>query len=217
MHFAASIATGLYVRFVRLHVSERVQLRPAAARDDEPCDVVSAAVVAASLVAPSAWDLANRAALKDAVSIFWVVDSTTATSQYGHISAWDERCDGHEFLFEGASSFDGDLFVWDVQCDRYEAGVGRADSFNSDLSAWDVSSVTNMYRMFYLADSFTSDLSAWDVSSVTDMRYMFYEASSFTSDLSAWNVSSVTDMSGTFYFASSFNGDLSAWDVSKES
>jgi surface protein len=89
-----------------------------------------------------------------------------------------------------------------------------ASSFNGDLSSWDTSNVTDMGYMFYGASSFNGDLSAWDTSSVTFMGYMFYGASSFNGDLSDWDTSNVTNMFGMFYGASAFNGDLSSWNTS---
>jgi surface protein len=43
-----------------------------------------------------------------------------------------------------------------------------ASSFNGDISDWDVGNVTDMSYMFYDAVSFSNhDLSGWDVSQVT--------------------------------------------------
>ena len=66
----------------------------------------------------------------------------------------------------------------------------NASSFNGDLSAWDVSSVTDISAMFQWATNFNGDLSAWDVSNVTNMSYMFNYARSFNGDFSEWQFNS---------------------------
>jgi surface protein len=66
------------------------------------------------------------------------------------------------YMFEGASSFDG------------------------DISLWIVGSVTNMAYMFNWASSFDGDISLWNVGSVTNMEYMFYGASNFNQNLCSW-------------------------------
>ena len=118
------------------------------------------------------------------------------------------------WMFNGASSFNGDISEWDVSGVTDMSGMfAYATSFNGDISEWDVSGATGMSWMFSGASSFNGDLSDWDVSGVADMSGMFAGASSFNGDLSDWDVSSVTNMRGMFK-ASSFNGDISEWDVS---
>ena len=119
------------------------------------------------------------------------------------------------WMFNGASSFNGDISEWDISgvTDMFGMFVG-ATSFNGDISPWDVSGVTDMSGMFFGAHSFNGDISPWDVSGVTDMPSMFANTDSFNGDISPWDVSGVTDMSGMFGSATSFNGDISEWDVS---
>ena len=90
----------------------------------------------------------------------------------------------------------------------------KATSFNGDLSSWDVSSVTNMFGMFWDTFAFNQPLDSWDVSSVTDMHNMFFRNPVFNQPLNSWNTSSVTDMDGMFSHARSFNQPLDSWDVS---
>ncbi len=90
----------------------------------------------------------------------------------------------------------------------------KATSFNGDLSSWNVSSVTNMYGMFWDTVAFNQPLDSWDVSSVTTMHNMFFRNPVFNQPLNSWNTSSVTDMDGMFSHARSFNQPLDSWDVS---
>ena len=120
------------------------------------------------------------------------------------------------YMFDGASSFDGDLSAWDVSNINDMSYMFKdATLFNSDISTWDVSNVNDMLEMFWHAYSFDGDASNWDVSSVTTMYGMFASARSFDGDVSNWDVSHVTDMANMFNRASSFNGDVSNWDVSR--
>ena len=139
-----------------------------------------------------------------------------ATSFNGDISSWDVSSVTNMIgTFQGAASFNQDLSTWDVSSANDMRYMFRnATSFNGDLSTWDVSSAVDLTRMFQGAASFNQDLSSWDVSSVTGTAGMFYEAASFNQDLSTWDVSSVTNMVDMFRGASSFNQDLSTWDVS---
>ena len=88
-----------------------------------------------------------------------------------------------------------------------------ASSFDGDLSDWNVSSVTDMAYMFTGASSFNGDLSDWNVSSVIFMNEMFSGASSFNWPLDSWNVSSVVHMSGMFNGTTAFNQNLGAWYI----
>ena len=78
-----------------------------------------------------------------------------------------------------------------------------ATSFNGDLSAWNTSSVRDMDSMFFRATSFNSDLSSWDISSVADMNFMFQGATSFNQDLCAWGDKSFpyNNASGFFFYS----------------
>ena len=88
-----------------------------------------------------------------------------------------------------------------------------ASSFDGDLSDWNVSSVTDMAYMFTGASAFNGDISDWDVSSVTFMNEMFNGASSFNWPLNSWNVSSVVHMSGMFNGTTAFNQNLGTWYI----
>ena len=118
------------------------------------------------------------------------------------------------FMFDGATTFDGDLSSWDVSSVTNMVSMfSSATSFNQPLNSWDVSSVTLMFFMFSDASSFNQPLNAWDVSSVRNMGYTFSDASSFNQPLNSWDVSSVTRMSYMFT-NTDFNHPLNDWDVS---
>ena len=118
------------------------------------------------------------------------------------------------YMFDGASSFDGDLSGWNVSSviDMILMFNG-ASSFDQPLDSWDVSSVTAMDSMFNGASSFNRPLNSWNVSSVTFMNEMFNGASSFNRPLDSWNVSSVVHMSGMFNGTTAFNQNLGAWYI----
>ena len=137
-----------------------------------------------------------------------------ATTFNGNLSSWDvSSVTDMSYMFTSASSFNHDLSAWDVSSVTDMSGMFTAADFNQPLNTWDVSSVTYMNNMFRGASSFNHPLNTWDVSSVTDMQGMFY-AADFNHPLNTWDVSSVTDMGSMFSGASSFNGTLSDWNVS---
>ena len=119
------------------------------------------------------------------------------------------------YMFWGASKFNGNLSGWDVSSVRTMRSMFiNASSFNQDLTDWNVSGATDMHAMFKGASKFNGDVSSWNVSGVTNTRWMFRDASSFNQDLTDWNVSNVANMTGMFLNATSFNGDVSSWNVS---
>jgi hypothetical protein len=72
----------------------------------------------------------------------------------------------------------------------------RATSFNGDLSSWDVGQVEQMGGMFSRAVLFNGDLSCWDVGQVVNMNYMFRGATSFDRQLGGEWTSTVNKMNG---------------------
>ena len=97
-------------------------------------------------------------------------------------------------------------------CLPYQWMFYGATVFNGDLSRWDVSKVTDMYEVFAKATAFNGDISRWNVARVTDMSGLFWEAAAFNVDISGWDLTSVTNMEyAMFYGATSFNQDLCAW------
>ena len=166
----------------------------------------------ASSMVYNATDIPNLAGVTDMSYMF-----DGATSFNGDLSKWDvSKVTDMSAMFDGATSFNGDLSKWDVsKVTDMSAMFDGATSFNGNISSWDVSKVTDMSAMFDGATSFNGNISSWDVSKVTDMSAMFDGATSFNGDLSKWDVSKVTDMSAMFDGATSFNGNISSWDVSK--
>ncbi len=144
------------------------------------------------------------------------------------------------FLFNGASSFNGDISSWDVSSvtdmrgmffDATSFAVGldywdvsnvtdmsfmfsKATSFNGNLNSWVVNNVTTMESMFDGASAFNQNLNNWIINNVTNMVHMFRKAVSFNGDISSWNVTSVVNMRGMFAQATLFNGDINSWNVS---
>ena len=118
------------------------------------------------------------------------------------------------YMFNGASSFDGDLSDWNVSSVTNMVFMfNGASSFDQPLDSWNVSSVRGMYGMFYEATDFNQPLNNWNVSSVTFMNEMFNGASSFNRPLGSWNVSSVVSMSDMFAGVSHFNQNLGTWYI----
>ena len=118
------------------------------------------------------------------------------------------------YMFNDASSFDGDLSDWNVSSVTNMVFMfNGASSFDQPLDSWNVSSVTGMTGMFEGATSFNQPLNRWNVSSVTFMNEMFNGASSFNRPLGSWNVSSVVSMSDMFAGVSRFNQNLGTWYI----
>ena len=139
-----------------------------------------------------------------------------ASSFNGDISSWDmSSVTDMRGMFFNATAFTGELGHWNVtNVTDMSFMFSNASSFNGTLNNWDVSNVTTTEGMFDGAVSFNQDLNSWNVGNVTDMVHMFRNAASFNGDISNWNVSNVTNMRGMFARAILFNGDVSNWDVS---
>lgn len=116
------------------------------------------------------------------------------------------------YMFNGATSFNGDISGWDVGNVKYmDYMFSSASSFNQDLGNWDVGNVLDMQYMFY-DTAFNQDISAWDVSQVKNMTYMFF-STPFNQPIGNWNVSNVTSLAYMFYNCV-FNQPIGNWDVS---
>ena len=94
-------------------------------------------------------------------------------------------------------------------------GNPKAATFvGTHLSKWTTTSVTTLFRTFYLAGEMNSDLSGWNVAKVKTLWYTFDSASKFTgAGLGSWDTASVNTLGGTFYLAGEMDTDLSGWDV----
>ncbi len=142
-----------------------------------------------------------------------------ASSFNGDISAWDtSNVTSMYFMFQGASSFNQDISKWKTGNVTTIAGMFRdAASFDQPIGEWDTSNVTSMYMLFYNASSFNQDIHKWDTSNVTSMTYIFGDASNFNQPIGAWDTSNVLAMSWSFKNATAFNQDISLWDISSVS
>ena len=122
------------------------------------------------------------------------------------------------YMFEAASSFNGDISDWDVgHVTNMEGMFQNATRFNQDIGGWNTANVTNMSRMFEGAQALTElNFTNFNTSSVTDMSWMFSGTSALsTLDLSHFNTSSVTNMARMFNQASSLTSlDLRVFDTS---
>ena len=169
--------------------------------------------------------LANRAVARRLVSIDqWGTAQWTSMHEafqgasnmgYNASDAPDlSRVTDASYMFNMATSFNGDLSSWNVSSVTNMYGMfWDTFAFNQPLDSWDVSSVTTMHNMFFRNPVFNQPLNSWNTSSVTDMDGMFSHARSFNQPLDSWDVSSVTDMTGMFAFTP-FNQPLDSWDVS---
>lgn len=159
----------------------------------------------------SAVDAPNLSGVTDISFMF-----NGATSFNGNIDNWDvSNVVDMTGMFDGATSFNQPIDSWDVSNVLYMNYMfNGASAFNQPIGNWDVSNVTTMLAMFQLANSFNQPIANWNVSSVTSMSAMFQRASSFNQPIDNWDVSNVTLMTGIFNLASSFNQPIGNWDVS---
>ncbi|MEQ9299327.1 MAG: LamG-like jellyroll fold domain-containing protein, partial [Cyclobacteriaceae bacterium] len=124
------------------------------------------------------------------------------------------------FMFNKATSFDGDLSGWDVSTiTTMQSMFDEATTFNQDINGWEVTLVENFNRMFAAADNFNQPLDSWDVVGATDMSGMFAftdESFSFNQPLDGWGtkLNGLITVQGMFQQADAFNQDLNSWDVS---
>ena len=140
-----------------------------------------------------------------------------ASSFNGNISGWDtSNVKYMRYMFNFASAFNQPIGGWDTSnvTDMYMM-FSNASAFNGNIGGWDTSNVTNMSYMFASADLFNGNIGGWETSKVVNMKGMFYGASSFNQDIGGWDTLNVTDMSYMFYYALAFNQDLSGWCVTK--
>ena len=172
----------------------------------------------------------------------WATNSTTAETNFGHISKWDvSQITNMDNLFESLDTFNENLNDWDfsrvVSMDwmfntayQFNNG-GYAINWNTDslVSAqgmfchthnFNVSvnintdQILDMSQMFEKAKIFNADIGSWETGSVTNMEKMFNGAEMFNKDIGAWDTSQVTNMYAMFKNAETFNKDIGSWDTS---
>jgi hypothetical protein len=140
-----------------------------------------------------------------------------ATNFNGDISGWDvSSVESFHGMFWEASSFNQDISNWNVSS-GYEFGrmFSKALAFNQPIGAWNMGSAEFTPLMFDSALVFNQDLSTWDMSNVINTHAMLRNAHSFDQPLEQWDVSNVKDMSFMFHKAYTFNQPLNSWDVSR--
>ena len=146
---------------------------------------------------------------------FWIIDSS-ANGYYKNRQVVTTHVNDMSSWFSQHGSYVGSYAIesWDTSnVQRMDYMFYGASEFQGDISRWDTSSVHNMEGMFWNASTFDADISGWDVSDVTNMKSMFEDAFRFDADIGNWNTSNVTNMTYMFFAAEIFNQDISGWDV----
>ena len=115
-----------------------------------------------------------------------------------NLNDWEvSTVESMEFLFSGATVFNGMIDQWDVsKVEQFVNMFSDALAFNQDISNWTINNNKNviMAGMFASTEVFNQPIGKWDVSRVTSVKDMFLKSEAFDYSLASWDISNMIDM-----------------------